>query len=83
MMQWKTVDSTSVAAIGYDPGKRELAIRFRESGEVYFYFDVPSEEHQSFLAAESKGNYLNRVLKPKGYRYSGPHPNPDPKRDTA
>ena len=82
-MEWKTVDSTSIAALGYDPGKRELGIRFRESGEVYFYFDVPAEEYESFLAAESKGNYLNRILKPKGYRYRGPHLSPDPKTNAA
>jgi KTSC domain len=35
------VDSTSVASIGYQPVRRELDIEFRESGDVYRYFDVP------------------------------------------
>jgi len=30
---------------------------------------VPPEEHAAFMAAESKGTYLNEVFKPKGYRY--------------
>ena len=72
-MKWIEVDSTSIAALGYDRGKRELGIEFRQSGDVYFYFEVPPEEHEAFMAAGSKGEYLNRVFKTRGYRYSGPH----------
>ena len=32
--------------------------------EVYQYFNVPAEEHTAFLAADSKGTYLNRHFKP-------------------
>jgi hypothetical protein len=63
------VPSTSIASIGYAPAKRELEIEFRASGDVYRYFDVPPKEHAAFLAAESKGTYLNQVFKPRGYRY--------------
>ena len=72
-MKWVEVDSTSIAAIAYDRSKRELGIEFRQSGRVYFYFEVPPEEHEAFMAADSKGEYLNRVFKARGYRYSGPH----------
>ena len=40
-----------------------------KSGEVYQYFDVPAEEHTAFLAADSKGTYLNLHFKPRQYRY--------------
>jgi hypothetical protein len=73
MMNWAEVESTSILAIGYNPPTRELAIKFRQSGDVYLYFEVPAEEYQGFMAADSKGEYLNRVFKAKGYRYSGPH----------
>lgn len=73
-MKWVEVDSTSFAAIGYDGRRHELGIEFRQSGAVYLYFKVPPEEHHAFMAAESKGQYLNRVFKPKGYNYHGPHP---------
>jgi hypothetical protein len=63
------VRSTSIASIGYLPAKRELEIKFRESGDVYRYFDVPGEEYAAFMAAESKGTYLNEVFKPREYRY--------------
>jgi hypothetical protein len=42
---------------------------FRASGDVYLYFDVPGEEYRAFMAAESKGTYLNQVFKPREYRY--------------
>jgi len=72
-MKWVEVDSTSIAAIAYDRSKRELGIEFRQSGRVYFYFEVPPEEHEAFMSADSKGGYLNRVFKARGYRYSGPY----------
>jgi hypothetical protein len=72
-MKWVEMDSTSIAAIGYDRGKHKLGIEFRQSGSVYFYFEVPPEEHEAFMAADSKGEYLNRVFKARGHRYSGPH----------
>ena len=49
------VPSMSIASIGYLPTERELEIKFRASGDVYRYFDVPGEEYAAFMAAESKG----------------------------
>jgi hypothetical protein len=72
-MNWVEVDSTSIGALGYNLPKRQLGIEFRKSGDVYFYFEVPPEDYQGFMAAESKGEYLNRIFKTKGYSYSGPH----------
>jgi hypothetical protein len=72
-MNWVEVDSASIGAIGYSLLKRQLGIEFRKSGDVYLYFEVPPEEYRDFMAAESKGEYLNRIFKTKGYSYSGPH----------
>jgi hypothetical protein len=69
MMRRVPVPSTSIASIGYVPKRRELEIEFRASGDVYRYFDVPGEEYDAFMAAESKGTYLNQVFKPREYRY--------------
>ncbi len=68
-MQRVPVDSSSIASIGYAPQERVLELEFRQSGEVYRYFDVPADEYGAFLAAESKGAYLNQHFKPRGYRY--------------
>jgi hypothetical protein len=63
------VDSTSIRSIGYDPRRRELEIEFRESGDRYRYFDVSAKDRAEFMAAESKGAYLNQVFKLKGHRF--------------
>ncbi len=63
------VESSSIAAIGYDPASQELDIEFRESEEIYRYFDVPPSEHEAFMNAPSKGTYLNQQFKRAGYRY--------------
>jgi hypothetical protein len=63
------VNSNTIASIGYDAHRRELELEFLASGDVYRYFGVSAGEHAAFMAAESKGTYLNQVFKPKGYRY--------------
>jgi hypothetical protein len=68
-MRRVAVDSTSIASIGYQARSRELEIEFRQSGDVYRYFEVSAEQHAEFMAAESKGSYLNQVLKPKDHPY--------------
>jgi hypothetical protein len=68
-MQRVPVDSSSITSIGYAPEQQVLELEFRQSGEVYQYFNVPAEEHTAFLAADSKGTYLNRHFKPRLYRY--------------
>lgn len=64
------MDSTSIASIGYDPRRRELDIEFFQSGDVYRYSGVSAAEYAEFMTAESKGNYLNQVFKPKGHPYT-------------
>ena len=68
-MQRKAVDSETIVSIGYEPDRCELDLEFRESGDVYRYFNVSAEECREFMAAESKGNYLNRVFKLKRHTY--------------
>ncbi|MGI8772078.1 MAG: KTSC domain-containing protein [Acidobacteriaceae bacterium] len=63
------MESTTVRSLGYDTARRVLEIEFQDSGEIYRYFDVPEWEHAAFLAAESKGTYLNKAFKERGYRY--------------
>jgi len=68
-MRRTPVDSKSIASIGYDPGRRELEIEFRDSGDVYRYFGVSAGENANFMAAESKGTYLNLVFKAQGHHF--------------
>lgn len=62
------VDSEPIASLRYLPGRCLLDVEFRQSGDVYRYFEVSAEEYAEFMAAESKGTYLNQVFKKKGHR---------------
>jgi hypothetical protein len=60
--------STSVEWIEYDASARTLEIAF-ESGGMYRYLDVPATVYDQLRAAESKGRFVNEVVKPR-YRYA-------------
>ena len=61
--------SRVILAMRYEPGRQELLIVFRGGRGTYRYFDVPIEEWEAFLEAESKGTYLNRIFKQKEHPY--------------
>jgi hypothetical protein len=67
VMTREYVTSTSVEWIEYDASARTLEIAF-ESGSVYRYLDVPVAIFDGLRAAESKGRFVNEIVKP-GYRY--------------
>jgi KTSC domain len=58
------VDSSVLAAVGYDGERRVLEARFC-NGRVYHYFEVPAAELEKVLSATSVGAYFNRAIKPK------------------
>ena len=60
------VDSSNIAAIGHD-GISTLRVNFNR-GASYHYFEVPFSVFEEFLAAESKGAFLNYRIKER-YRY--------------
>jgi hypothetical protein len=62
-MKRQRLDSSSLASVGYDPGRRVLEVEFLNGG-VYEYEDVPEDAFHGLLEAESKGRYLNGEIKP-------------------
>ena len=60
-----SVDSTCVAKLGYDEAAEEVLVEFHDSG-LYGYRLVPPDVYAEFEQAESKGTFLNEVIKP-GY----------------
>ena len=56
------VTSSNIAAIGYSAVCRVLQVDFL-TGKRYRYNNVPSQVFDCFLAAPSKGRYLNSVIK--------------------
>ena len=59
----QAVDSNQVAAIGYDPETKTLAVSFTRGQALYQYPNVEPEVHAAFLAAESVGKFFGAHIK--------------------
>jgi hypothetical protein len=56
------VESSSLAAVGFDGSVNELYVSFR-NGTVYRYFQVPGSVHRSLLTAPSVGRFFNETVR--------------------
>jgi hypothetical protein len=63
MPEMKPVESSWVAAIGYEESAREVHVALID-GAAYAYESVSPDVWRLFLAADSKGTFVNEVLKP-------------------
>ena len=63
----ETVNSKGIRWIRYDERTRTLDVAYTNSGE-YRYFDVGPEVYAWLVRAESKGKFVNRLVKER-YRY--------------
>lgn len=63
-MDVQSVESSVLAAIGYDRKEHVLEATFR-TGRVYRYFDVPAAVYKGLLNAPSVGSYFNRNIRDK------------------
>ena len=57
-MTWTALESKMLSATAYDDSKRILYLRFRNTGDVYRYFEFPAADYQAFLDAESRGRFF-------------------------
>ena len=57
---WHILASTMIRALAYDPGTRELRVRFAGGG-TYRYLDVPAEVAETLIDPPdgSHGRYFN------------------------
>jgi len=55
--------SSVVAAIRYDADSSRLRVIYI-SGNIYEYIKVPEEVYNKMKAASSKGEFLNKEIKP-------------------
>lgn len=62
-MKRKFINSKSLHSVGYDDETYTLEVKFTNGGLYRYYFVVP-EEYQKLMEAESKGLYVNTVIKP-------------------
>lgn len=65
-MQRTPVTSSSISSIGYE--NNVLEIEFLDGKEVYQYSQVPEQEYNELMNAESHGKYFNQNIKNK-YQY--------------
>lgn len=56
-VRFRSVNSSMLRRIRYDPQKRFLDVVFR-TGEKYRYKDVPADEYDGLMAAQSHGKYM-------------------------
>lgn len=52
------VKSSNIAATGYDPASKTLAVQFKGGGRVYHYSDVPESVFGDMGKAESVGKFV-------------------------
>ncbi|MDR7089960.1 KTSC domain-containing protein [Cellvibrio fibrivorans] len=67
-MDMVSVESSNVAAVGYDEDSSTLQVEFK-NGTTYQYFDVPQHQFIGLRDADSVGGYLAAHIK-GSYRYS-------------
>ena len=66
-MTMQSVNSSNIAAVGYDADSQTLTIEFR-SGGTYEFYDVPEAVHQSLMQSSSLGSYFQSEIRGR-YRY--------------
>ncbi len=63
-MKLEKVNSSDIAAIGYDPEHQTLAIEFHATGR-YHYFSVPPEIYDQLRQTPTHGKFFHRNIKGK------------------
>ena len=56
-MKRQAVDSSNLASVGYDEENEILEVEFNHGG-VYQYYDVPKEEYEALMNANSLGSFF-------------------------
>ena len=64
-IEMKSVTSSLLDKVGYDPEAKVLAVQMNYSSDVYLYQDVPQDIFDDLLAAESKGGFYVKNIKGK------------------
>lgn len=59
----KPLDSSAIAAAGYDPATATLHLMFHSGPKVYRYHPWSPEEHDDFLGADSHGKHFHAHIR--------------------
>jgi hypothetical protein len=64
-MQRKSVTSSNISAIGYDPETETLEVEFK-GGTVYSYSGVTPQQHSALINADSIGSHFHKNIRSLG-----------------
>ena len=67
-MKRENVSSSNLASVGYDEENEILEIEFNHGG-IYQYFNVPINEYEALMSADSHGKYFAANIR-NDYEYS-------------
>jgi len=67
-MEREYVRSSNLKSVGYNPLNSILEVEFH-GGRIYHYFGVPLEIYNALINAPSKGTFLDRNVKKRGFAY--------------
>jgi hypothetical protein len=62
-MRWTALESKMLSALAYEDSKQILYLRFRNTGDVYRYFEFPAADYHAFGSAESKGRFFRSQIR--------------------
>ena len=62
-MKREPVKSSSIKPVGYENRSKILEIEFHRGPSLYRYFDVPWQVYSELMTSESKGTFVNKIIK--------------------
>lgn len=63
MIDLHPVQSSNIQMVGYDPNTKELHVLFHSGASIYVYQQVPDDEYEAFVSADSLGRHFNQHIK--------------------
>lgn len=62
---WTPIDSSFIHEVSYNENSRILRVKIRNQGTIrtYKFINVPKNIYDNFMAAPSKGNFFNNIIK--------------------
>ncbi|VIO73884.1 KTSC domain-containing protein [Bradyrhizobium ivorense] len=58
----KPVESSSIEAVGHDPDRKVLTVRFK-NGSTYEYHGVTVDHHTDLMGAKSVGGHFSQHIR--------------------
>jgi hypothetical protein len=68
-VEYVSVSSSTISAIGYEEASNALGVRFH-NGTEYHYFGVPQDVFEAMRSAPSVGRFFDQNIKKAGYGYA-------------